>query len=67
MLNLTHPTVLCDRINQDPAELPPAGIPKALQRFDGVNHGLRTPNEGINQRNLKIWAEMADKICFGRT
>ena len=30
-------------------------------------HGLRTPNEGINQRNLKIWADVADKICFGRT
>ena len=22
----------------------------------GQKHGLRTPNEGINQRNLKIWA-----------
>ena len=30
-------------------------------------HGLRTPNEGINQLNLKIWANVADKICFGRT
>ena len=30
-------------------------------------HGLRTPNEGINQRNLKFWADLADKICFGRT
>ena len=30
-------------------------------------HGLRTPNEGINQRNLKIWADVADKTCFGRT
>ena len=30
-------------------------------------HGLQTPNEGINQRNLKIWADVADKICFGRT
>ena len=31
-------------------------------------HGLRTPNEGINQRNLKIWTDVADKIiCFGRT
>ena len=30
-------------------------------------HGLRTPNEGINQRHLKIWADVADKICFGRT
>ncbi len=27
-------------------------------------HGLRTPNEGIN---LKNWADVADKICFGRT
>ena len=30
-------------------------------------HGLRTPNEGINQRNLKIWADWADIICFRRT
>ena len=29
---------------------------------DGDNHGLRTPNEGINQRNLKIGADVADKI-----
>ena len=29
-------------------------------------HGLRTPNEGRNQRNLKFWANVADKICFGR-
>ena len=27
-------------------------------------HGLWTPNEGINQRNLKFWADVADKICF---
>ena len=27
-----------------------------------TEHGLRTPNEGINQRNLKIWADVADKI-----
>ena len=33
---------------------------------EGV-HGLQTSNEGINQRNLKIWADVADKICFGRT
>ena len=31
------------------------------------NHGLRTPNEDINQRNLKFWADVADKICFGPT
>ena len=30
-------------------------------------HGLRTSNEGINQRNLKIWADVEDKICFGLT
>ena len=24
-------------------------------------HGLRTANEGINKRNLKIWADVADK------
>ena len=27
------------------------------------DHGLRTPNEGINQRYLKFWAHLADKIC----
>jgi hypothetical protein len=32
-----------------------------------IDHRLRTPNEGINQRNLKIWANVADKICFGCT
>ena len=31
------------------------------------DHGLRTPNEGINQRNLQNWADVADKLCFGRT
>ena len=31
----------------------------------GFEHGLRTPNEGINRRNLKIWADVADEICFG--
>ena len=35
--------------------------------YDDLNHGLRTPNEGINQRYLKNWADVADKICFGRT
>ena len=31
------------------------------------HHGLWTPNEGINQRYPKNWADVADKICFGRT
>ena len=26
------------------------------------NHGLRTSNEGTNQRIMKIWADMEDKI-----
>jgi hypothetical protein len=26
-----------------------------------VLHGLRTPNDSINQRNLKNWADEADK------
>ena len=32
-----------------------------------IAHGLRTPNEGINEKYLKNWADVADKICFGRT
>jgi hypothetical protein len=34
---------------------------------NAFEHGLRTPNEDINQRYLKNWADEADKICFGRT
>ena len=30
-------------------------------------HRLRTPNEGITQRYLKNWSDVADNICFGRT
>ena len=32
-----------------------------------LEHGLRTPSGGINQRYLKIWANAAEKIYFGRT
>ena len=28
-------------------------------------HGLRTPNEGMIQRNLKIWADVAVPKDFG--
>ena len=38
-----------------------------LGTSDHFYHGLRTPNEGINQRNLKIWADVGDELCFGRT
>ena len=30
-------------------------------------HGLRTPNEGINQRYLKKLADVADKLCCRHT
>ena len=40
---------------------------RVINRLNGLLHGLRTPNEGINQRYLKNWADVADKICFGRT
>ena len=39
----------------------------ALSRWIGMTHGLRTPNDGKNQRNLKILADVTDKTCFGRT
>ena len=52
-------------------------VPKNSQRYladrnaicilHQSDHGLRTPNEGTNQRYLKNWADVADKICFVRT
>ena len=52
-------------------------VKKCCFGLNKVQHGLWTPNEGINQRNLKIWADLgrfgpiwadlADKKCFGRT
>ena len=36
-------------------------------KSDAITHGLRTPNEGINRRYLKNWADVVDRICFGRT
>ena len=39
----------------------------ALSRWIGMTHGLRTPNDGKNQRNLKILADVADKISVGHT
>ena len=44
----------------------PSNFSVCLLEVDDFIHGLRTPNEGINQRNLIIWADVADKICFGR-
>ena len=40
-------------------------IEKTVTVVDSKYHGLRTPNEGINQINLKIWANVANKVCFG--
>jgi hypothetical protein len=42
-------------------------ITAEYQQQQQHQHGLQTPSEGKNQRNLKIWADVADKICFGRT
>ena len=33
----------------------------------GLRHRLRTPNEGINQRYLINWADVAEKICCRHT
>ena len=38
-----------------------------LQTADRQNHELPTLNEGINQKYVKIWANVVDKIWFGRT
>jgi hypothetical protein len=35
--------------------------------IDSKEHGLQTPNEDINQRYLKNWADVADKKCFSCT
>ena len=43
------------------------GLSCSRKIFYRLIHGLWTPNEGINQRYLKNWADVADKICFGRT
>ena len=45
----------------------PRNMKKITLDFDVTEHGLRTANEGINQKNLKSWTDLADKICFSRT
>ena len=36
--------------------------PRLNLSINGLDQGLRTPTEGINQRNLKMWANVADKV-----
>ena len=48
-------------------DVPPCLKPLHCACYLCPAHRLRTPNEGINQRNLRIWANVADKISFGRT
>ena len=36
-------------------------------RVSTCSHGLRTPNEGKNKKNMKFRANVAEKICFGST
>ena len=38
---------------------------RCWQRRYRTTHKLRTPYEGINHRNMKMWAYVTDKICFG--
>ena len=45
----------------------PFSIKKVFKSDNDCSHGLRTPNEGKNQRNLKIRADVADKICCRHT
>ena len=47
-------------------------VVRGFGRIYGANllwqlHRLRTPNEDINQRYLKNWADVADKICCRHT
>ena len=44
-----------------------ATVAAIVENFHGQNHGLRTPNEGLNQICLKNWVDVAEKICFGHT
>ena len=37
---------------------------RKTKKLKETTHGLQTPNEGINQRNLKNWADVADKIML---
>ena len=57
-----HPMLIATSFGVSPHEL--FGV---SGKIDCVSYGLWTPNEGINQRYMKIWANVADKICFGRT
>ena len=44
-------------------DTPLSVVDKSVVRY----HGLWTPNEGINQRYLKNWADVADKISCHHT
>jgi hypothetical protein len=45
-----------------------SNVPRSLMTNMNIfEHGLRTPNEVINQRYLKNWANVADKICCRHT
>ena len=42
--------------------------PASSSRWPSFDNTRTTdPNEGINQKYLKIWADVADKICCGHT
>ena len=61
--------VFRDATNQDMSLIEMCFYSRLYRMQDGQEsqtliQGLRTPNEGINQRYLKNWSDMADKICF---
>ena len=41
------------------------GRSKISSHIDFCNHGLQTPNEGINQRNMKFWSIWQTKYALG--
>ena len=50
-----------------PCTVPNMTIKVTSKGSDHLANELRTPNEGINQRYLKNWADVADKICCRHT
>ena len=50
-------------VNWSTFSLTHGNIPEfQAKKVYGLDHRLRTPNEGINQRYLKNWANVADTV-----
>ena len=46
-------------------KLNPYSLPLETPKPYQFSHGLRTPNESINQRYMKSWVDVADKTSLG--